>query len=421
MNLRQTLLTAAAVCAALQSFASGFALYEPSSVSHAMGGALVGRAVDGSANFNNPATLSDLTNAAFSVGFVTEHPRTRVKVNGKTADYMDPGFFVLPSFQMVAPLPWGFTFGLGMAPEWGLGTTYGSGWDCDWNSHKTLVQGYTLAPNLAYKVLDDWSVGAGLRFLYFDFEQTSSPRAALGGTNYGTLNNWLKGDNGFGDMGFQVGTSYKMFDNFAVGLVYRSKTDVHVRGRSRTSVGSYAMAYPPVMSAVDAAARQTTGRASADLELPQAIAGGFNWDITKTVHFGAMASWTQWSCMDTLVFNLPHGDKPIRLNWRDTWRFSFAPSWDLAENWTVMCSYVFDTDATSPTQESTMLPRGDRHIGTIGLSWRCWKGLELSLSYGMVLSNSKSMTTHDERGNSYHLTFHRGLSHAAGFTITYRF
>ena len=410
-----------AVGVALHGFGSGFALYEPSSVSHAMGGALVGRAMDGSANFNNPATLSDLTNYEFAVGFVTEHPRTRVKVDGKTAEYMDPGFFVLPSFQLVAPLPWDFTFGLGMTPEWGLGTTYGDNWDCAWNSRKTLVQGYTLAPNLAYRVLDDWSVGAGLRFLYFDFEQTSSPHAALGGTTFGTLDNRLTGDNNFGDMGFQVGTSYKVFDNFAVGLVYRSKTDVHVRGRSRTSVKSYAMDYAPVVNAVDAAARQATGRASADLELPQSIAGGFNWDITDTVHFGAMVSWTQWSCMDTLVFNLPHGDKPIRLNWRDTWRFSLAPAWDFAEDWTAMCSYVFDTDATSYTQESTMLPPGDRHIGTVGLVWRCWAGLELSLSYGMVLSNSRAMTTSDERGNSHHLVFHRGISHAAGFTVTYRF
>lgn len=420
MSVRIVLLTVAAGVV-LRGFGSGFALYEPSAVSHAMGGALVGRAVDGSANFNNPATLTDLTNYEFSAGFVTEHPRTRVKVDGKSAEFMDPGFFVLPSFQIVAPLPWDFTFGLGMTPEWGLGTTYGSNWDCAWNSRKTLVQGYTLAPNLAYKVLDDWSIGAGLRFLYFDFEQTSSPHAALGGVNYGTLDNRLKGDNNFGDMGFQVGTSYKVFDNFAVGLVYRSKTDVHVRGRSRTSVWSYAVNHPLVMNAVDAAARQATGRASADLELPQSIAGGFNWDITDTVHFGAMASWTQWSCMDTLVFNLPYGDKPIRLNWQDTWRFSFAPSWDFAEDWTVMCSYVFDTDATSPTQESTMLPPGDRHIGTVGLSWRCWEGLELAFSYGMVLSSSRSMTVCDERGDSHRLVFHRGISHAAGFTITYRF
>lgn len=420
MNSKELALVAA-TCVALHASGSGFALYEPSSISHAMGGALVGRAVDSSANFNNPATLSDLTNYTFSAGFVTEHPRTRVKVNGKSAECMDPGFFVLPSFQMVVPLPWDFTFGLGMTPEWGLGTTYGNNWDCAWNSRKTLVQGYTLAPNLAYKVLDDWSVGAGLRFLYFDFEQTSSPHAAVGGTTYGVLDNRLKGDNNSGDVGFQVGTSYKAFDNFAVGLVYKSKTDVHVKGRSRTGVRSYALAYPPAINAVDAAARRATGRAKADLELPQSIAGGFNWDITGTVHFGAMVSWTQWSCLDRLVFNLPHGNKPIRLNWRDTWRFSFAPSWDFSEDWTAMCSYIFDTDATNPAQESTMLPPGDRHIGTVGLSWRCRKGLGLALSYGIVLSNAKSMTTRDESGNAFHLAFHRGISHAAGFTITYSF
>ena len=87
-------------CAAATAYGSGFALYQPSAVSHAMGGALVGKAMDASANFVNPATLTDLTNIEITVGFVTEHPRGRVDVSGnglqESRYTMDPGMLPIP-------------------------------------------------------------------------------------------------------------------------------------------------------------------------------------------------------------------------------------------------------------------------------------------------------------------------------------
>ena len=85
MRLRNALLVVVALFAGFSAFGSGFALYEPSVISHAMGGALVGKAMDASANFNNPATLTDLTNIWVTVGFVTEHPRAAVRETGKLA------------------------------------------------------------------------------------------------------------------------------------------------------------------------------------------------------------------------------------------------------------------------------------------------------------------------------------------------
>ena len=79
------------------AFGSGFALYQPSAISHAMGGALVGKAMDASANFNNPATLTDLTNITVSAGFITEHPRANMRVynNGRCLgdQTVDAGMF----------------------------------------------------------------------------------------------------------------------------------------------------------------------------------------------------------------------------------------------------------------------------------------------------------------------------------------
>jgi len=442
MNYLRTTLSALACVLACGAFGSGFALYEPSALSHAMGGALVGKAMDASANFNNPATLSDLTNLTLTAGFVTEHPRAKVSVERDGVDQgrssLEPGLFWLPSFMTAVPLPWGFTFGFGGDAEYGLGTAYRGSWPMNWSTTETTVQGYVLTPNLSYAITEDWSVAAGLRWLFFDFEQYSKPIAAgevpgMGMQQLGTLKNHLDGDNEFKSLGWQAGTRYRVFDNFAVGAVYKSAIDVTVHGDSSTDVSAFndrlinqIDALSPgtgtaIRQKIAAGAAQANGGAEADLTLPQSVTGGFNWDITKTWHFGSAVSWTQWSEFDRLVFELPGNDRTTRLGWHDTWRFSFAPSWDFAEDWTAMLSYVYDMDCTSSHQQSAMLPPADRHIVGSGVTWRVWRGFDCTLSYACIFMDGGTMTANDVLGRSYKLETESGFCHAVGFSVTYRF
>jgi len=383
------------------ALASGFGLYEMSTKAHALGGAVIGEAVDASANFYNPATLSDLTNITVSAGFVTQHPRARIKVDGAPSTAMNPGLFWLPHFNLAAPLPAGFTFGLGAAPEFGLGSAYDENWELVNSSQETTVQSFTLTPNLSYAITDRWSVGAGLRFLFFEFEQYSQPVP-------GGLYNRLWGDNRMSDFGWQAGTRYRLLDNLSVGLVYRSRIEVNVEGKSETD--GYVGDIP-----VD-----RTVRAETDLMMPDSITTGFNWDMTKTWHLGGAFMWTQWSTVSVLNFNLGGANTPCKLNWEDTYRVTLAPSWDFAEDWTWMWSYGYETDCTGD-QDSTMLPCADRHLLATGLAWRCWEGLELALSYGLIIMDGRSSHATDRSGVLREYTAYRGVSHAVGFTVTYRF
>ena len=383
--------------AAEMALASGFGLYEMSASSHALGGAVVGKAIDGSANYFNPATLSDFTNITVSAGFVTQHPRARMKVagaGGSTA--MNPGLFWLPHLQMAVPLPAGFTFGLGAYVECGLGSEYDLNWPLVNSSQETTVESFTLNPNLSYAITDRWSVAAGLRFFFFDFEQYSQPMP-------GMVWHRLKGDNGFGDWGWHVGTRYRLFDDFAVGLVYKSMINVNVDGKSQT----------------DGAVNRWVD-SSTDIDMPESISGGFNWDLLDDVHLGGAFTWTKWSSFDTLNFNLGGVRTPVCLNWVDTYRVAIAPSWDFARGWTGMASYAYETDCTGD-QDSTMLPCADRHMITAGIRWNCWQNLELALSYGIIVMDARSSQATDASGQLRPYCAYRGISHAVGFTVTYRF
>ena len=428
--MKKLLALTTAVLAASAAFASGFALYEPTAIGTSYGGALLGKGLDGSANSINPATLDDITNITVQVGFVTEHPRGRIKItkDGIThrAKPMDPGFFVLPHFQVVAPALWGFTFGLGITPDYGLGTRYTNDSLMTWSSKKTTIEGFVINPNVSYRITDDWSIGIGARLLYFDFDQYSYPLADYPAA-YGVsgARNHLRGNNGFSSCGWQIGTRYKILDNLSVGAVYKSKIDTRVKGHSNLAIPSTSI-IPGLAPGIYG------GGASANLDIPQSIAAGINWDITSDWHLGAMVSWTDWSSLDTLLFKLPasQGNKNIKLNWRDSWRVGIAPSWDFAKDWTAVVSYVYDSNVCASNQESTMLPPGDRQIVSGGLSWRLTQNLQIDVTYGIVVMGCRSM--HMDRTvpsfpppgtttSSYRLECHRGLSHAAGCTLTYRF
>ena len=410
MNKQYTTLIVAAVSAITVTTVqgAGFALYEGSSSGTALGGAVMGKAVDAGANFYNPATLSDLTNTVVTVGFVTEHPTANTKIDGHSGRKMDPGCFMLPHAHIAQPLPYGFTFGLGFAPEYGLGTEYNSDWEMNWNTYKTTVRGFTIAPNVSYNITEDWSVSAGPRLLYFDFNQYSYQY-----TGYGALKGryHLRGDNSFSDCGWQASTRYRITDTISVGAMYKSYIDTTVKGHATMN--------SPVATINNAA----SGTASADIRLPQSVTIGGNWDVTKTVHLGTAITWTEWSSMPAINFNLPTGRKPTELDWDDVFRIGIGGMWDFHENFSVLGSYVYDMDpcSTKRGMGSTMLPPGDRHIGTVGLA--CHYGpVEISLSYGLVFMCSDSVYyKHPATGKYVKFDTDTGLSHAVGVSLTYVF
>lgn len=412
------------------AFGAGFALYEGSAKGTALGGAVMGKAVDASANFYNPATMADFTNTVITVGFVTEHPTCDALVDGQRRCKMDPGAFVLPHFHLVQPLPYDFAFGLGFAPEFGLGSHYNPDWLLNWNTIETTVRGLTLTPNISYNITEDWSVSAGFRLLYFDFEQRSyqwvdTGYAELGPYRYQRGRYRLKGDNSFADWGWQVSTRYKVTDTFSVGAMYKSYIDATIKGRA----SMHAAANTPMGDAMDGAINsginaKANGTASADVRLPQSVSVGANWDVTETVHLGTTLIWTEWSSMPAINFELPTGMKPTKLGWDDVFRIGFGGAWDFHENFTLLGSYVYDMDpcSTSTGNGSTMLPPGDRHIGTLALAWH-YGPVDITVSYGLVFMTGESVKFVDPRDSSrkYRFDTEDGISHAAGVSLTYAF
>ena len=239
------------------TLAAGFGLYEASARGNAMGGVLVGDTGDASANYYNPANMTDLSGTHTLLGVTAIHPMLDVTANGEKNN-LDSGWFAPPHAYVTQQLTDDWFIGFGLYTEYGLGTKYDNDWNLKWSSTETTLETITLNPNLAYKVTDRLSVAAGLRVMYLDFEHCKTPydNETIGALPppypplpvIGSMRTRVKGDSwGYG---YNLGVSYKILDNLDAGFVYRSrvrhtvKGDVDVNSSAHNSAGRHPQPLP---------------------------------------------------------------------------------------------------------------------------------------------------------------------------------
>ena len=423
--MKKLLVLLAAMTTANAAMSAGFGLYEASARGNVLGGTLVGSTGDATANYFNPANLTDLTNMSVVVGATLINPFCDVNVDGRSQNRMNPGWFVAPTFYASMPLPYNFALGWGNYSEYGLGTKYGRHWDLAGDTLETTMKQYTFNPNLAWKPLDWWSVAAGIRMSYIQFENFKEPHHgesfyydALGMTlpNYPNayhLKSHLKGDDW--DFGYNLATSVKIATNISVGVIYRSrirhniKGDFNLRGKVDTPLGRVT--------------QHEDLNAGAKLTLPQSITFGGNWEVSEKFRLGVAVTWTEWSSVETIRFRIPKYGFSENLKWHDAWRYGIGGEYDLLDWMTVRSGYVYDRDPCN--NGTTMLPAGDRHILGLGTGFKLTESLRLDLGYNLILMEDSDRTIRLKRMSgeteTHRFSARNSFSHLISASLSYAF
>ena len=405
--MKKLVLSAATIIAVCSANAAGFGIYEASARGNALGGALVGSTRDASAVYYNPANMTETTNVSFMVGSSFINPFCDVTVDGVGQPKMNSGWFVVPTFYMIAPISENWRFGLGGYSEYGLGTRYGNDWALKHDTIETTIMQYSLNPNLSYKITDWWTIAGGIKMSYITFNSRSDPFSTIGAP---MLHSELDGHDYA--LGYNFATDFKILDNLSFGLVYRSrinhtiKGDLDVPGASTT---------PPIF-------RPDHVPASARLNLPQSITGGINWDVTEKLHLGFAATWTQWNSISDIRFSMGPYSKTEPLNWRNAWRFGWGAEYDVTDDFAVRLGYVHDRDP-SGRYGTTMLPAGDRHIIGTGFGWYICKNLRWDVGYNFIImqDSSRMITDRFIPGKQYRFDCRNSYSHIISTGLTYTF
>ncbi|WP_460451469.1 OmpP1/FadL family transporter [Alsobacter sp. SYSU BS001988] len=376
--------------------AGAFALREQSTVG--LGMAFAGVAA-GSANlgsmFWNPATMTDnpgwrsewnLAGISPYSKFRGEPGSTPVFVGSNTGDLALDA--VLPashgSYQvndrLWIGLSTGAPFGLATKPDYGFtARSYG---------YSTRVTSFNVNPNVAYKVNDWLSVGAGLQVMYFKANYKSFFQTAAAPSLSQAFG--LEGD-GWG-VGYTLGATVRPFAGTEIGVGFRSAVEEKLDG----TVNGLQIPAPfnAVPALAGAAAAFPTRPVKLNIVLPEMLTFGLRQQITEQFTLSLGAEWTNWSrvgyprVVDQTTGRLYPGLPALTLDYKDGYFFSVGGEYKINPLWTVRAGLGYEVSPIEDRTRTIRLPDNDRIWTTIGASYNFNDKLTFDVSYAHLFPKS---------------------------------
>ncbi|MCK9178352.1 MAG: outer membrane protein transport protein [Candidatus Cloacimonadaceae bacterium] len=359
-----------------QLFAGGFALTGVDSRSTSMAGAFRGLADDPSAMYWNPAGLGFMNENSISLGGTFIMPTVKWDPSG-TALVNNPGYSAqeyeankkltaFPSvFGTMAKSP-RLKYGLAFYVPYGLGTT--------WDAYKlpgtpmVYVDGFPedemmssiavldFHPTVAYRVMPNFSVGAGLSVMYgmIDIDQIKFPD-----NPYVPLTSELSGTGiGFGG---NLGVLYKATERLSIGLAGKLPAEIPLEGDA--SVYLWTPAQADTLGNVTPAMK-LGGKSDieATLNIPAELGIGLAYKISPVWTLSLDYAYTMWENLETVKIEM---DDPITimpgmevseselvLNWENSSRISLGTEYKLGCN-KIRAGFFFEQ---TPIPEATQIP-----------------------------------------------------------------
>lgn len=358
-----------------QLFAGGFALTGVDSRSTSMAGAFRGLADDPSAMYWNPAGLGFMNENSIALGGTFILPTVKWDPSG-TAVATKPGYSakeyqankaltMFPSvFATMASSP-RLKYGLAFYVPYGLGTT----WDAFklFSPPLTYVAGFPedemksriavmdLHPTVAYQIMPNLSVGAGLSVMFgaIDIDQIKFANP------YAPITSELTGVGvGFGG---NLGLLYKATEFLSIGLAGKLPANISLEGDA--SVYLWTPATQDSLGAVTPAMK-LGGKSDieATLNIPAELAIGFAYKVSPIWTVSLDYAYTMWDRLETVTVEMKDpiaimpgltvSESELILNWENTSRISLGTEYTLGCN-KLRAGFFFDQ---TPIPEATQIP-----------------------------------------------------------------
>ncbi len=396
-------LTAAATLAAAFSSAAtagGFMLTEQSVAG--LGRSYAGAGIVGddlSAVWYNPAGMSLLSGTAFQMGAVVADLDLPVTTeNGQKENGRKHGVPV-PSMYFVHQIKEDMWFGFGVTVPYGMATEYDKDWELGDKGCNAEVKTFDFNPNVAMKLTDTLSFGAGvsLQYVTAQFESTSAVYAPGTTTQLGQARVRLNAD-GWA-WGGNLGFMWEPTENVRVGLAYRSQVNHKADGYLKSEVTSkFGSVYY----------RSEDGHA--EMSGPHTITLTGTWKATQNLRLSGLVRWANWSSFQNLPIsgtslyqatyasyysgakNLmgksdeeaaayaaskASGKTAPEYKWKDSWLFTVGADYNINEAVTVRGGVGYEISPVDDDKyRSATIPDTDRLWLSVGATWRVNKQLQ---------------------------------------------
>lgn len=421
-TLSKSVLLAALSLAAGSAAAGGFQLTEQSALG--LGRAYAGVGVDGtdiSGIHYNPATMTlhSGTNAQLGGVGVGLNLDYRGDNGSRDNGRKKPAF--VPSAFISTQLNDNLWAGLAMTAPFGLATEFSENWDQWSKGVNSKIQVLDFNPNLAYKLNDKLSFGAGVSVQYakanlgnkFAIPQLPS----INTETVASSTAW----------GYNLGVMYTPVENVRLGLSYRSAISHHATGDFSYDVpnipdriiNSLPQEMRPLLS---------QGHHSLDAQIsmdaPAWLMFNGAWDINDTFSVYASYRHTDWSSFKSLTLKTSKLSTSLDTKWKDTDFFSVGYDARINPFWTLRGGLAYETSAVDdPKLRAGTIPDADRWWISVGSSFKWTDNLQTDVSFAHLRGvHERGIYTGDDKTGYTHVgKFHRLDAYLVGVQMQYKF
>ena len=376
MTMKAAAAAVMAVCAASAAHAAGFMLTEQSA--GALGRAYAGVGVDGtdiSGVYYNPATMTLHPGTQIQAGFVAVGLDLAYEGNDGSTENGQYNTQAIPHGYISHQLTDNMWIGLAMTVPFGMGTEYDDNWPLAYKGISAEVLTFDFNSNVAWKVSDKLSLGAGISIQYASADLKMQDLISNEMPDLGTANGEVDADSIA--WGFNVGLMWSPLDNLRFGLSYRSRIN-------HNADGDFTFSNPkgPGASHVPTDAFDAT----ATISTPAWAMATAAWDVNDLLSLYATFRWTDWSSFDTLDIKSPAleskgGVKTVENHWQDTYLFSVGADLRFTNWWTFRAGIGYETSPIDdPKYRTAIIPDADRWWFALGSSFQATESMQIDVS-----------------------------------------
>jgi long-chain fatty acid transport protein len=270
---------------------------------------------------------------------------------------------VVPSFHAAWRLNERWVLGFGVTAPYGLEIKYPGNSAVRYVATKSELVTYNLNPMIAYRITDQWSIGAGFNAQYAQAKLEQKVDIPLPGFPDGDI--FVK-PSAWG-WGANVGVLYEPTTTMRFGVAYRSQINSTLSGLAKVrNVPGF-----------------KSGSIDAELNLPDTVTASGLVPVLPGLQLVGDVSWTHWAVFNQLrgTFNNGLPDLVVDENFRDTWRGSLGFNYAISDAWAVRMGGTFDQSPVTNSNRTVRIPDSDRWLLGVGTGYHLTESLVIDFAY----------------------------------------
>ena len=343
--------------------AGAYKIPEQSLNSMALGGAYVAHTANADAAYFNPANMAFMGEKQYVEGAITlAHLPSNVYSFGAASGKSEVEDLLIPNFHYVSAPMGDFRWGVSMTAPGGLTKRWETPYQKAFSEEFTLKI-IELNPSASYQVMDNLSVGAGLRLIYSEGivknDATGIGMPLIVDMEADTI-----------EFGYNLALAYKPTNDINMAVTYRSEIELGEEGTA--TINGHTM------------------DAGVTVPLPAALnlAVSKTWNEKFTLELNYER--TYWSAYETLEFTgtpLPITAK----DWEDTNTFRLGATMVL-DKITMMMGFAIDETPVPEEKVSFELPDSDAKIFSMGFRYQQTENISWGAAFLYDSKESRSLT-----------------------------